>query len=357
MSLRKLNFNPGPAALPEEVLQQAAEAVLSYGKSGMSILEIQHRSKEYDAINEESRALVRELCSLSNDYEILWLHGGGRLQFCMVPMNFLGKKDTAGYILSGHWAEEAYEYASHYGNAKILASSKEDNYSKLPAWPAKLDKKLRYVHYTTNNTIFGTQYKHTPECNVPLICDMSSDIFSMQRDYNKYSMFYAVAQKNIGPAGATLAVVHKDMLQRIRRNAPPMLNYKAQAEKNSVLNTPAVYAVYVSLLMLRWTKAKGLATIEKENIAKANILYDELERNSKFKLHVKRKEDRSTINVCFSAKNKKEEQAFIDICSKKNITGITGHRLAGAFRVSLYNGVPVKNVKKLVQVMQEFENK
>lgn len=355
MSLRKLNFNPGPAALPAEVLQQASEAVMSYGKSGMSILEIQHRSKEYEAINEESRQLVRELCGLSDDYEILWLHGGGRLQFCMVPMNFLGPDDRAGYILSGHWAEEAFEYATHYGNAEILTTSKQDNYSMLPAWPKDISKQLRYVHYTSNNTIFGTQWKETPSCPAPLICDMSSDIFSMHRPYHKYDMFYAVAQKNLGPAGATLVVMHKDMLQRIRRDIPPMLNYKAHAEKGSILNTPAVYAVYVSLLMLRWTKAKGIAAIEKENIAKSGMLYSELERNSKFKLHVKHKHDRSMMNVCFSTKNKKDEKAFIDICSKKNIVGITGHRLAGAFRVSLYNGVPVKNVKKLVQVMQEFE--
>jgi len=352
---RKLNFNAGPAALPAEVLAQASEAILAYEKSGLSILEIPHRGKEYDAINDESRELVKELCGLNDDHEVLWLHGGGRLQFCMVPMNFMSQQDSAGYIVSGHWAEEAFEYATHYGNAQILATSREENFSRLPQWPVEISKELAYVHYTSNNTIYGTQLKNVPNCKVPLICDMSSDIFSIERDYSKYSMFYAVAQKNLGAAGATLAVVHKDMLQQVKRDLPPMLSYRAHAEKNSVLSTPPVYAVYISLLMLRWIKAKGISAIEKENVAKAKLLYDELERNSKFRLTVKRKQDRSMMNVCFTSRAKKDERSFIDYCTKRNITGIAGHRLAGAFRVSLYNGIPLANVKKLVQVMQEFE--
>jgi phosphoserine aminotransferase len=352
---RKLNFNSGPSALPDEVLQHASEAVIEYNKSGLSILEIPHRGRDYEAINDESRQLVKELCGLSDDYEVLWLHGGGRLQFCMIPMNFLGQQDTAGYIVSGHWAEEAFEYATRYGNAQILATSKEENYHKLPTWPTDISDQLAYVHYTSNNTVYGTQRWGVPDCNVPLIADVSSDIFALKRDYSKCAMFYAVAQKNIGTAGATLAVIHKDMLQRIRRDMPPMLNYNAHAEKDSILNTPPVYAVYVSLLMLRWTKAKGIEAIEKENLQKSKLLYDELERNKKFKLTVTRKQDRSITNVCFSAKTIAGAKAFTELCTKNNITGIKGHKLAGGFRVALYNAVPLKNVKRLVQVMQEFE--
>ena len=267
----KINFGGGPAALPQDVFQQASAAVLDYNGTDLSILEIPHRSKEFDAILDESVTLVKELCGIGDEYEVLWLHGGGRLQFAMIPMNFLGENDTAGYIDSGHWAAEAAEYGMHYGGTDILSTSRDSNYKCLPEWPRKISDSLAYLHYTTNNTIYGTQWRNIPKCNVPLIADMSSDIFSKKMDYSNCSLFYAAAQKNIGPAGVTLVVIRKDMLDRIVRDLPPMLSYKAQVEQHSVLNTSPVFAIYTSLLTLRWTKAKGIDTIEQENRKKAEV--------------------------------------------------------------------------------------
>lgn len=350
------NFNSGPAALPPAVLQEAAAAVLDYNNTGLSILGIPHRGKLFDDILTESKALVKELCGLDDDYEILWLHGGGRLQFCMIPMNFLGETETAGYIDSGYWSSEAIGYAKHYGHVSLLASSRDVNYSHLPAWPANIPSDLAYLHITTNNTIYGTQWQNIPKTEVPLIADMSSDIFSRQRVYTNCAMFYAVAQKNIGPAGATLAVVRKDMLQHIKRKLPPMLSFAAHAEKNSVLNTPPVFAIYTSMLYLRWTKAKGIEAIERENTAKAALLYEEIGRNSLFHTAVAAG-DRSTMNVCFAAGNAQHEQGFINFCAQNGITGIEGHRSVGAFRVSMYNAISLQDVQYLVNVMQEFEQR
>lgn len=353
---RKLNFNAGPAMLPEEVLQQAADAVRDYNNMGMSILEISHRGKEFAAILEESKQLIKELCRLNDDYEILWQHGGGRLQFCMIPMNFLGQEDIAGYIDSDHWAEEAMEYAAHYGGVQVLASSKADGYRRLPDWPKDIPKQLAYVHYTTNNTIYGTQLKEIPKCEAPLIADMSSDIFCSKRDYKRCAIFYAAAQKNFGPAGVALTVIRKDMLQHIKRDLPPMLNYAAHVKENSILNTANVFAIYTCLLMLRWIKAKGIETIEKDNRHKAQLLYTEIKRNSLFEPVVINKEDRSIMNVCFTAMNREDESAFITFCDQNNVTGIKGHRFTGGFRVSLYNAVPIKTVQDLITLMKEFED-
>ena len=238
---RKLNFNAGPAALPDEVLQQVADAVREYGNTGLSILELPHRGKDFRAIVEESTALVKELCNLGNDYDVVWMHGGGRMQFCMIPMNFLSERGTAGYIDSGHWSEEALEYATHYGGVDIPATSKPQQYSCLPDWPAAISKDLAYLHFTTNNTLYGTQWHHIPQTDVPLIADKSSDIFSAPHDYNRYAMFYAAVQKNLGAAGIALAVIRKDMLGRIVRELPPMLSYKAQVRERSILNTANVF--------------------------------------------------------------------------------------------------------------------
>jgi phosphoserine aminotransferase len=354
---RKWNFNAGPSAMPEEVLQQAADAVIDYNNTGLSILELQHRGKEFAAILEESKQIVRELCGLNDDYEVLWLHGGGRLQFCMIPMNFLWQEDSAGYVDSGHWAEDALEYAMHYGDVQILASSKEEKYACLPHWPADIPEELSYVHYTTNNTIYGTQLHEVPNCNVPLIADMSSDIFCSKRDYTRCAVFYAAAQKNFGPAGVALTVIRKDMLGRVKRELPPMLSYAAQIKEHSVLNTANVFGIYTSLLMLRWTKARGIEAIEKDNRHKAQLLYAEIERNSLFEPVVKKQADRSIMNVCFTAKNHSDEKAFLELCEQNNITGIKGHRSVGGFRASLYNAVPVEAVQILTGLMKDFENK
>lgn len=349
----KINFGPGPAALPPEVLRQASEAIVEYTNTGLSILEIPHRGKLFDDILQESKMLVKDLCGLTDDYEVLWLQGGGRLQFCMVPMNFLTRESIAGYIDSGAWSAEAIDYARYYGNVKILASSKDVNYTELPAWPSVISSDLSYLHFTTNNTIYGTQWNEIPVTEVPLIADMSSDILSRKRDYNNCAMFYAVAQKNLGAAGNTLAVIHKEQIKRITKGLPPMLDFGAHAKKNSLLNTPPVSAIYISLLMLRWTKAKGIDAIEKENKQKAKILYNEIERNSLFKANVNPK-DRSLMNVCFTALNN-EVDVFSKFCEGYNITGIKGHRSVGGFRVSLYNAIPLSAVEILVKAMQDFE--
>jgi len=351
----KINFNAGPAALPHTVLEQASEAILNYNNTGLSILSISHRGKLFTDILEESKQLVKELCGLGDEYEVLWLHGGGRLQFSMIPMNFLAENDTAGYIDSGYWAHDAIEYAKYYGNVIVLSSSEENNYNQLPEWPADIQSGLAYLHFTTNNTIYGTQWKHIPQTEVPLIADMSSDIFSKHINYSRCDMFYAVAQKNIGAAGATLVVVKKEMLHKIVRTLPPMLDYGAHAKHNSVLNTSPVFSIYTALLMLRWTKQKGIIVIEKENTEKAALLYKEIERNSLFTCNIKHT-DRSMMNVCFTSHNPEHEKAFIQFCEEHNITGIEGHRLVGAFRVSLYNAITIADVKHLVSVMQEFES-
>ncbi|WP_276132911.1 3-phosphoserine/phosphohydroxythreonine transaminase [Polluticoccus soli] len=352
---KKINFSSGPAALPPEVLQEASEAIINYNNTGLSILELQHRGKYFEAINDESRTLVKELCGLGDDYEVLWLQGGGRLQFAMIPMNFLGEHESAGFIDSGFWAHNAAEYAAHYGNAITLSSSESDHYRHLPEWPASIPEDLSYLHFTTNNTIYGTQFPNVPKTNVPLIADMSSDILSRKTDYSNCAMFYAVAQKNIGAAGITLVAVNKYLLGNIKRKLPPMLDYKAHADARSLLNTAAVFGVYTSLLTLRWIKQKGIDVIETENNRKAALLYNEIERNSIFHSNIK-KEDRSKMNVCFGTENKEIDTAFTEFCSKQNITGIDGHRYVGSFRVSLYNAIPLTAVEKMVSVMQEFEH-
>lgn len=353
-SNKVINLNSGPAALPQEVLQQASEAVLDYNGSGMSVLSIPHRGKDFDAILEESKQLVRELCSLDNDYEILWMHGGGRMQFAMIPMNFLGENDTAGYIDSGAWSADAIRHAEYYGKVQVLSSSKADSYTHLPEWPQDIPANLAYLHMTTNNTIYGTQWRNVPKANVPLVADMSSDIFSKHISYTNCALFYAVAQKNIGPAGATLVVIRKDMLQRIKRKLPPMMNYAEHVAKNSVLNTPPVFPIYVSLLTLRWIKQKGIDAIEGENKIKAALLYDEIDRNPLFSGTVK-KEDRSMMNACFRAVDERTEQLFLDFCEESGIANIKGHRTVGGFRASLYNAITVEDVKYVVAAMQEFE--
>lgn len=352
---RKINFGSGPAALPEEVLHQASEAVVDYNHTGLSILEIPHRGKLFLDILEESKALVRELCELDDQFEVLWLHGGGRLQFCMVPANFLGENDVAGYIDSGHWSQEAMNYAAYYGRSEALCSSRDVRYTALPTFPKKIPDDLAYVHITTNNTIYGTQWHRLPDVKVPLVADMSSDIFSIGRDYKNLSLFYAVAQKNVGAAGTTLVVLRKEMLKRVKRDLPPMLDYRAQVVKASVLNTPPVFAIYTCLLMLRWTKKKTLAVLEQESIDKSCLLYDALDQSNIFHPVVAQPEYRSRMNVCFRANNSEIEKGFSDFCSQQNITGLEGHRTVGGFRVSLYNAISREDVQQLVSAMDTFE--
>jgi phosphoserine aminotransferase len=348
-----INFDAGPAALPKEVLQQASEAILNYNNSGLSILEIPHRGKLFEEILSEVNVLVKDLLGLSDDYEVLWLQGGGRLQFSMVPMNFLGGHEKAGYIESGHWASEALRNAQLYGQTEILGSSKADNYTYIPVWKP-IPNDLSYVHFTSNNTIYGTQFFHLPKTEVPLVVDMSSELFSRKLDYNKFSLIYAVAQKNIGPAGVTLVAVRKSLLQQQKRELPEILSYREMAKHNSVLNTPPVFPIYCCLLTLRWVKAIGMDAMDKRTKQKAKLLYNAIDESAIF-YGVAKTEDRSTMNACFRAHNDNHTQAFLDFAKERNIVGIKGHRSVGGFRVSMYNAISVEDVQQLISVMKEFE--
>lgn len=355
MTARKHYFGAGPAALPASVLQEFSEAVLDYEQSGISVLSIAHRGKAFQAILDEASALALQLAGLSaNEYEVLWLQGGGRLQFSMIPMNFLDAGSTAGYIDSGHWAHSALQAAQQFGQVKMLSSSADVNYSRLPEWPAAIPQDLRYLHITSNNTIFGTQMPVIPVCPVPIVADMSSDIFSQKRDYQNCDLIYAVAQKNIGTSGVTLVIVRKEFLMRENQNLPEVLSYSAQAKAGSMLNTPPVPAIYSCLLMLRWTASRGIDAIETENSEKAAFLYRVIDNSELFHSSIE-KNSRSRMNVVFKMNDASRETAFLQYCSARNIEGIKGHRSVGGFRVSLYNAISLDDVRALVNAMQDFE--
>jgi phosphoserine aminotransferase len=349
-----INFDAGPAALPREVLEQASAAILDYNNSGLSILEIPHRGRLFEAILNEANVRVKELLELGDDYEVLWLQGGGRLQFSMVPMNFLAEDATAGYIESGHWAAEALKNAQLYGHTQVLGSSKADKFAYVPDW-GTVPKELAYLHLTSNNTIYGTQFFRFPDTSVPVVADMSSELFSRTLDYKKFDLIYAVAQKNIGPAGVTLVIVRKSMLEQQKRALPEILSYRDVAKHNSVLNTPPVFAIYCSLLMLRWIGNIGMEEMERRNNEKAGLLYDAID-NSKLFYGVAQKEHRSKMNACFRAHDEQHTQVFLDFAKSRNITGIKGHRSVGGFRVSLYNAISVADVQRLVATMKDYED-
>ncbi len=350
------NFSAGPGILPEEVLEEAAKACINFDHLNLSLLEISHRSKNYEKVMEEARQLVLELFQVSNDeYEVIYLGGGASLQFAMIPYNFL--KTKAGYINTGVWASKAIKEAKLLGNVQIIASSEDKKFGYIPKNYIVPDD-LDYLHITSNNTIYGTQYKAFPDVNVPLICDMSSDIFSREIDARNFSLIYAGAQKNIGPAGATMVIIRKDLLEKSKSNLLTMLDYKTHVKAGSMFNTPPVFPVYVIMLTLRWIKKiGGVSAIEKRNEEKARLLYEEIDRNCMFEGTVISKEDRSNMNVCFRLKNKLLESEFDNMWKDANISGIRGHRDVGGYRASLYNALPVESVKVLINVMQEFEKK
>ncbi len=352
---RKIYFGAGPAPLPQTVLEETAAAILDYKSSGISLLSIAHREAAFGDIIAEATGLVLQLSGLSaDDYSVLWLQGGGRQQFAMVPQNFLAPGARAGYIDSGHWAHEAMEAAGVFGNAVTLASSASDRYTHLPGWPDDIPGDLAYVHLTTNNTIYGTQCQHIPPCPVPLVADMSSDIFSQSRDWSRFALFYAVAQKNLGPAGVTLVVVRKDMLGRTARPLPDAYSYAAQAAAQSLLNTPPVAAIYTCLLVLRWIAARGMQQIEDTNRAKAAMLYAAIDRSAIFRCPVE-PGSRSMMNAVFGADKPSVNERFLAFTKARNIEGIKGHRSVGGFRASLYNAVSVEDVAALADAMRDFE--
>ena len=347
------NFNAGPSILPKEVFQQASEAVLNYQNSGLSILEIGHRTSTFQAVMDEARALVKELMQLDADREVLFLHGGASTQFMQVPMNLLDDKETAAYADTGVWGIKAIKEAKLFGKVEVVCSGKESNYTHIPKDFA-VPNDAKYFHITTNNTIYGSQWQKIPKTSTPLVGDMSSDIFSRVIDFNAFDLIYAGAQKNMGPAGVNLLVVNKNILGKVKRAIPTIMDYRNHIKEGSMLNTPPVFAVFVCMLTLRWLKVLGgVAAVEKLNDAKAALLYQEIDRNPLFTGTVA-EEDRSKMNACFVMKNTSLEEAFLTFTKAKGIVGIKGHRLVGGFRASLYNALPISSVEVLVQAMKEF---
>ena len=353
--MKKHNYSAGPCILPQEVFEKSAQAILDFNNSGLSILEISHRSRDFVAVMDEARVLVLELLGLEGKgYEVLFLGGGASMQFLMVPYNLMKVNGKAAYLDTGTWASGAIKEAKLFGETIVLASSKAENYNHIPKGytiPSDVD----YFHCTSNNTIFGTQMKSFPEVNVPLVCDMSSDIFSRVLDFSKFDLIYAGAQKNMGPAGATLVVVKTEILGKTGRTIPSMLDYQQHVSKESMYNTPPVFPVYASLLTLKWLKKMGgIAAIEKINEAKANLLYTEIDRNPLFK-GTAAKEDRSNMNVTFLLNDEAHQEKFDTMWKATGISGLAGHRSVGGYRASMYNALPIESVQVLVDVMQELE--
>lgn len=353
--MKKHNFYAGPSILPEFTKEKTAEAAMNFAGTGLSVMEVSHRSKEFIAVMDEAQALVKELLHVPEGYSVLFLQGGASTQFLMAPYNLLNKK--AAYLNTGSWASKAIKEAKLFGEVVEVASSKDANYNYIPKGyevPADAD----YFHITSNNTIYGTQLLTEPEVGVPLVADMSSDIFSRPIDVSKYDVIYAGAQKNLGPSGATLVIVKDAALGKVDRPIPTMLDYRTHIDKGSMFNTPATLPVFASLQTLIWLKDNGgVEAMEKVNIKKAELLYGELERNKLFTPTVKDPGDRSKMNVTFvmTAEYAELEKDFLDFATAKGMIGIKGHRSVGGFRASIYNAMPLASVQALVDSMQEFE--
>ena len=347
------NFNSGPSVLPKEVFEQASQAILNFNDTGLSILEIGHRTSWFQDVMDETIALAKELMHLDGDREVLFLHGGASTQFFQVPMNLLDDKAMAAYLDCGTWGTKAIKEAKLFGTVNMVASSKDKDYTYIPKGYA-IPEDAAYFHYTTNNTIEGTQMHAIPDTAVPLIADMSSDILSRQLDYNRFELIYAGAQKNIGAAGVNMVIVKKDILGKVGRKLPSMMDYRAHIENGSMLNTPPVFAVYVCMLTLRWLKKQGgVAVIEKLNDAKSALLYNTLDALPMFTPKVA-KEDRSLMNVVWIMKEEELEKQFLAACKSNGMVGIKGHRSVGGFRASLYNALTIESVKALTDLMTDF---
>jgi phosphoserine aminotransferase len=345
------NFSAGPAILPASAIQEAIGALQNFNGSGLSLIEVSHRGKDFVAVMDRARSLVKELMGLNDDYEVLYLQGGASMQFLMVAMNLLEKK--AAYTDTGTWASNAIKEAKLFGQIEVLGSSKDSNYNYIPKNYSIADD-LDYFHCTSNNTIFGTQMHEFPTCPVPLVCDMSSDIFSRNMDFKQFDLIYAGAQKNIGPAGTTLVVVKKSLLGKVSRVIPTMLNYETHISKDSMFNTPPVFAVFVVLKTLEWVAEQGLDTIGSINKNKADTLYHEIDSNPLFK-GTAAVEDRSQMNVTFVLEDEGLNEKFLAQTTAEGISGIKGHRSVGGFRASMYNALPLESVNALVAVMKNFK--
>ena len=353
--MKKHNFSAGPCILPQEVFREASQAVLDFNNSGLSILEISHRSKDFVAVMEDARNLALELLGLEGKgYKALFLQGGASLEFLMVAYNLLEKK--AAYLNTGTWSSKAIKEAKMFGEVNVVASSEDKNFSYIPKGfmiPTDVD----YFHCTSNNTIYGTQMKVFPTTPKPMVCDMSSDIFSRELDFSKFDLIYAGAQKNMGPAGTTLVIVKEDLLGKVTRQIPSMLDYKVHIEKDSMFNTPAVYPVYVSFLTLKWLKAQGgIKALEEKNEKKAALLYSEIDINPLFKGYTAT-EDRSIMNATFNLTDESLKADFEAMLKEAGINGLNGHRSVGGYRASMYNALSIDSVKALVEVMSELEAK
>ncbi|WP_199141020.1 3-phosphoserine/phosphohydroxythreonine transaminase [Pedobacter sp. ASV12] len=349
------NFGAGPCILPQEVFKQASRAVVDF-KDGLSILEISHRSPEFESVIEEASKLVKELLNVPSGYSVLFLQGGASMQFAMVPMNLLPEGKTAAYLETGVWANKAIKEVKYFGQANVVASSKEANFTFIPK-DYTIPADSAYFHCTSNNTIYGTEMFDFPDTKVPMVCDMSSDIMSRVVDVSKFDLIYAGAQKNIGPAGLTIVIVKDEILGKTGRAIPSMLDYKQHIDNGSMYNTPPVFSIYVAMLNLNWLKSKGgVAEIEKENKAKAQALYAEIDRNSLFK-GTCAVEDRSRMNVCFVMENPELEKPFLKFADENGFEGLKGHRSVGGFRASMYNALPITSVHALIDLMQTFEEK
>lgn len=352
--MKKYNFNAGPSLFPDSVLEAAAKAIFDFDGTGLSVLSISHRTPEFEAVVEESKALFKELLNIPDNYSIYFVGGGATTQFFHIPANFLYGK--AGYIHTGVWTKKAIKEAKLYGEVEVLASSEDRGFRYIPKnfeVPADLD----YLYICANNTIYGTEYKTDLDSPVPLIADMSSNILSRPIDVSKYAMIYGGAQKNLAPAGVTFAIVRNDMLEKIKRELPSMMNIKNHVDNNSMLNTPPIFPIFVLRESLRWIKAQGgVEEIHRRNEEKAQMLYAEIDRNSLFRAPVD-EADRSSMNICFVMTEGNEDLApqFLEFAKSKGMVGIKGHRLSGGFRASCYNACPKENVEALVACMQEFE--
>ncbi|MDR1525108.1 MAG: 3-phosphoserine/phosphohydroxythreonine transaminase [Tannerella sp.] len=354
--MKKHNFYAGPSILSQYTIKSTAEAILNFADTGLSLMEVSHRGKEFVAVCDEARDLVKELLDVPATHDVIFLGGGASMQFCMVPYNLLKKK--ASYLDTGTWASKAIKEAKLFGEVEVVASSKEKNYTFIPK-NYTVSGDSDYFHITTNNTIYGTQIHNIPEVNVPLAADMSSDIFSRPVDVSKYDVIYAGAQKNLAPAGVTIVIVRRDALNRAGRPIPTMLNYMTHVEKESMFNTPPVVPVFAALQTLKWYKENGgIVAMQKKNEEKAAVLYDEIDRNRLFR-GTAETEDRSLMNVCFVMNDeyKELEPAFATFAAAAGMIGIKGHRSVGGFRASIYNAMPLDSVKALVQTMREFEIK
>ena len=352
--MKKFNFNAGPSILPREVIENTAKQILDFNGSGLSLMEISHRAKDFQPVVDETTALIKELLDIPEGYSVIFLGGGASLQFMQIPANFLIKK--AGYLNTGTWAKKALKEAKHFGEVVEVASTASDNYTHLPhnfTIPADID----YLHVTSNNTIYGTELRKDIDSPVPLIGDMSSDIMSRPVDVSKYTAIYAGAQKNMAMAGVTVVIVKDDMLGKAPRELPTMLDYRTHVEKGSMFNTPPVVPIYSLLETMRWCKAQGgVKEMDRRAQERARIIYDEIDRNKLFRGTVAA-EDRSLMNICFVMNDeyKELEKLFLDFATEQGMVGIKGHRSVGGFRASCYNAQPIEGVKALVNCMKAFE--